>query len=201
MEAKRVYEALSDILKPKEIDYDQEAVFRDLSYDNAEEESFIFDLADDHNLGSTRGGMNGELIHLHGKIKDILAFDKEWSNGSHSTWDFIEVNEGVNDVLKPREDINDLFAKHGITDDQISTRIRKPPEGYNDAFLKRVLKGTNTTVGPYKGPVPEEEHESGFVTITGSPWGIFNFRKNYFLPKYKGMTIEEKIEDLKNYII
>ena len=116
-------------------------------------------------------------------------------------YEVVNTNEALGDVLKPKEGIDDLFIKHGITDAEISIRIRKPLGGYNDSFFQRILKGSNTTSSPYEGPVPEEEHENEFVKVSGQPWGVFTFVKNYFLPKYKGMSIDDKIEDLKNYMI
>ena len=51
------------------------------------------------------------------------------------------IYEDIKDILKPKgeSDIKNIFREHGITDDEISIRVRKPQDEYGQVRLQRAL--------------------------------------------------------------
>ncbi|MEK0338215.1 MAG: hypothetical protein QQN41_12345 [Nitrosopumilus sp.] len=92
------------------------------------------------------------------------------------------VNEDIKKILKPKseEEIKNIFKEQGITDDEISIRIRKPLGTYFQVRLQRFEKKMKVQVSEYKGPVPEEENEVDFLEVSGKPWKVLRFAINYF---------------------
>lgn len=110
-----------------------------------------------------------------------------------------KVYEAMGDVLKPKENINKIFSDHGINSDQVSVRIRKPGVDYVESRFNRALKYANVKAKEYKGPVPEEESEEGFIEVYGKPWNVLNFVKTYF--QWMEAPANHQISKLKTILI
>jgi len=92
------------------------------------------------------------------------------------------IYEDIKDILKPKEesDIKNVFKQHGITEDEISIRVRKPLADYNKLRMNRCLTYCNVEANNYIGEVPKEENENDFIKISGKPWNVFNFIRIYY---------------------
>jgi len=104
------------------------------------------------------------------------------------------IYEDIKDILKPKgeSDIKNIFREHGITDDEISIRVRKPQDEYGQVRLQRALIFSGVEVRKYHGEVPEEENEDDFMKISGKPWNVFNFVRIYY-GRYDSMDLLKRI--------
>jgi len=209
MKAQKVYENIGDVLKPKTEEEIHNALdeigFDDYDYAVAQALGY----GNNHMITNDKSfRRRGRRMMVKGFKNKKSPFDvakevlKTYKKHLERRKDYkrlqalFDIKESISDVLKPK-DFKSLFAKHGITDDEITFRHRSQMDMLDS--VKSISNGAGTR---YEYTKDNSTFQDGIiVNVSGKPENVFKYFLNSFLPERRSMTIDQKIESMKKRLV